>query len=311
MPVLKPLPHPSPHRQFKRLAQANAMTVAAGFRFSDGILLCADTEITHGSELKEKGTKVFPYRFKKSGNKAVFTFSGTVFPSRQCIQTMTHRIAASSPDKWGNHGLFAELAQELYDFHHKYIFKHPRYPYGDGPQVNLIVGTWCESEKILTLYQSDEESLVEVLDAEPFAVTGTGATFSRYVAKPMLPHANMKLADVLTVALYALKEAKDNVPACGIASEVITISKDGEIGCLGWLHSSHVERFAESFAAGIQHLFVDSCDLDSPDERVEERFETLRTIIQATRSHLKQQRQNRIGMPALLEHIVKRKTTEL
>jgi hypothetical protein len=127
----------------------------------------------------------------------------------------------------------------------------------------------------------------------------------------MIPHPNMPLADVLTVAVYALKEAKDNVPGCGIATELITITKSGELGCLGWLHSSNVERFAESFTAGIQHLFVETCDLDSSEQHVKERFDMLWTIIQATRAHLREERQNRKGLPALIDHIMKKKIKEL
>jgi len=108
------------------------MTVAAGFRFADGVLICADTEITHGAELKEKGTKVFPYSFKKSGNKAIFTFSGDVFASKQCIQAMARAVAALPPNRWSSEELFTCLSESLHAFHHKYIFKHPQYQFGTG-----------------------------------------------------------------------------------------------------------------------------------------------------------------------------------
>jgi len=121
----------------------------------------------------------------------------------------------------------------------------------------------------------------------------------------------MALHDVLTVAVYAMKEAKENVPGCGIASELLTISKDGEIGCLGWMHSSQVEQFAESFASGIRHLFVETCDIDAPEKQVRERFDQMWTIIEATRSYLKEQREKPSSFSALIDHMVKRKTKEL
>jgi len=287
------------------------MTIAAGFRFAEGILICADTEISHGAELKTRGSKIFPYTFRKSDNRLVFTFSGDVAHSKMCIQGMARAVAALPPNRWSVAGIYEALKNELYNFHHKYIFKHPRYPYGDGPQVNLIVGAWCSEEKRLNLYESSEDALVEVSDMEPVAITGSGSTFSRYIAKPMIPHEHMPLADVLTVAVYALKEAKDNVPGCGKGTELITLSNGGELGSQGFLHSADVEKFADSFATGIRHLFVETCDLSSPDEQLKQRFDMLWAIMQSTRSYLRSERQKDTGFPALIEHMVKRKTTEL
>jgi 20S proteasome alpha/beta subunit len=286
------------------------MTIAAGFRFAKGIVICADTEISHGSELKTRGSKIFPYTFRKSDNRLVFTFSGDVAYSKMCTQAMAHAVAVLPPNKWSVAGIYAALADELFKFYDKYIFKHPRYSYGE-PQVNLIVGAWCSEEKRLNLYESSEAALVEVSDTEPVAITGSGSTFSRYIAKPLIPHEHMPLADVLTVAVYALKEAKDNVPGCGKGTELITLSNDGEIGSLGWLHSADVEKFADSFATGVRHLFVETCDLSTPDEQLKQRFEMLWVIMQSTRSYLRSERQKDTGFPALIEHMIKRKITEL
>ncbi len=63
MRVLKPLPHPKPKPEPKRLPQVKAMTIAAGFMCSDGIILCADSE--HSDEItKFQRSKVF--RFGKN-----------------------------------------------------------------------------------------------------------------------------------------------------------------------------------------------------------------------------------------------------
>jgi len=113
------------------------MTVAAGFRFAEGLLICADTEITLGAELKTRATKIFPYRFKASGNRAVFTFSGDVILSKQCIQKIARALASSGKSLWAMRDI---LSEQVYDFHQKYIFKHPNYQYGTGPTVNLIAG---------------------------------------------------------------------------------------------------------------------------------------------------------------------------
>jgi 20S proteasome alpha/beta subunit len=272
------------------------MTVAAGFRFAGGVLLCADTEIT-GAKLKTRGTKIFPYEFSRSKNKIIFTFSGDVASSKMCIQQIARSVAASPDDTEDK--VFAILASQLHDFHDKYIFKHPHYGYSTGPEVNLIIAVWSAGDKRLTLYESLEDKLTEVSELKPFAITGSGGEFASYIAKPLVPHEGMKMTDLVTVAVYALKEAKDNAPGCGKSSELITITDGGEIGNIGWLQSSYVESFAKGFEMGVKHLFVETCDLNTPETQVQERFNSLWAIIQATREHLRREKEKNLGLYAL------------
>src|SRR5579864_1073243 len=286
-----------------------AMTIAAGIRYADGILICADSEITHGSEFKGRGTKIFPYKLKASGSKAIFTFSGDVMLSKQCIQTAA-RALASAP-RIGLCGMYDILADEVYDFHQKYVFKHPLYQYGSAPTVNLIAAMWSAEDNHLGLFQSSEHAVVELTDADVLAITGSGGTFANYVSKPLVPHGGMKLTDVITAAVYALKVAKDNVPGCGHGSELIAITKSGEIGNTGWLHSSHVEDFASSFEMGVRHLFVETCDLDTPETQVKERFDALWMIIQATRKYHLRERDKGGSFATLVDTLIGRKIKDI
>ena len=93
------------------------MTVAAGFRFADGLLICADSRITYGTEFKSRGSKIFPYRFKASGNKAIFTFSGDVAHARMCIQKAGRALADSPSDSWTLEMMHDTLAEQVHEFH--------------------------------------------------------------------------------------------------------------------------------------------------------------------------------------------------
>ncbi len=306
---------PEPRRRLPALPKRllggrKAVTVAAGFRFAEGVLICADSEMTHGAELKTRGTKIFPYSFKAYGNRAVFTFSGDVLLSKQCIQKIARALASAS-SKTSLSAMHDTLAKQVYDFHQKYIFKHPNFQYGTGPTVNLIAGMWSADGGQLGLFESSEHAVIEVSDQDAMAITGTGGNFATYVARPLIPHSLMKLTDLITVAVYALKEAKDNVPGCGQGSELITLTKDGEIGNKGWLHSSQVESFADSFGMGVRHLFIETCDLDTPEEQVKLRFDSLWHVILATRKYLTREREKGEGFAALVNTVLKKKTTEL
>lgn len=306
-------PNRLPARQFKRQwpARWRALTIAAGFRFAGGVLLCADSEITHGTELKTRGSKIFPYSFKASGNKAVFTFSGDMALSKMCIQKIAHRLASDAEDRWSLPMMYDSASEQLYEFHHKYVFKHPRYGFGDALSVNLIMSMWSAKDGRLGLYQSTEEALVEIDDLDAMAVTGSGASFASYVARPLVPHGLMGVADLVTVGTYMLKEAKEHVPGCGKSSELITITAKGEIGNLGWLHASEVAKIADGFTLGMQHLFIETCDLDTPEERVKDRFNGLWMIIDSTRQALRRDREMQQGLVGLMDRMVQRKVKEI
>ena len=285
------------------------MTIAAGIRFAKGILICADSEITYGTEYKGKGSKIWPYKFKKSGNKAIFTFSGTVALCKQCIQKIARELASAQPSSLSD--MEKTLSTKVDEFHQQYVFKHPHFGYESGPSMNLIAALWSAEEGKLGLFQSEGPNVFEVTDKEKMAITGSGGTFAQYIAGPLVPHDRMKLTDVITAAVYAIKEAKDNVPGCGKGSELIAITEDGHIGNAGYLHSSHVEDFAASFENGIKHLFVETCDLDTPEKQVKERLDGLWMVIQSTRNYLLREREKGGAFASLVDTIIGRKITEI
>jgi len=75
------------------LGRREAVTIAAGFRFADGVVLCADTQITYQGVAKVSGTKIFPFEFKRNGSRAVFTFSGDLKYAKGGITKCVRAIA--------------------------------------------------------------------------------------------------------------------------------------------------------------------------------------------------------------------------
>ena len=53
------------------------MTIVAGFRCSDGIVLCADSQMTALDGTKYNAQKIFDYSSSSSEVYAVFAFAGT------------------------------------------------------------------------------------------------------------------------------------------------------------------------------------------------------------------------------------------
>ena len=63
------------------------MTIAAGFMFDKGILLCADTQETYSGVMKLQASKIFPADFAaKGGTKVAFALTGDVAYARRAVE---------------------------------------------------------------------------------------------------------------------------------------------------------------------------------------------------------------------------------
>jgi 20S proteasome alpha/beta subunit len=101
------------------------VTIAAGFRFADGVLLCADTQITYQGIAKVSGTKILPFEFKSNGLKVVFSFSGNVSYAKRGIQQCVRKIAKLQAPNISREDVENAISDSLNDYFQKLIYKHP------------------------------------------------------------------------------------------------------------------------------------------------------------------------------------------
>ena len=96
------------------------MTIAAGFQFDEGVLICADTKHTAGMNLYE--TKLFakPY---SSGAKSIFAIAGASRFARMavvdCEKALSKLIAPEKSD------MEDAVKETIIKVHEKHIFQHP------------------------------------------------------------------------------------------------------------------------------------------------------------------------------------------
>src|SRR6266568_3076754 len=83
-----------PKPEFRR---ATAVTIAAGFRCSDGVVLCADTEMSMPGWIKYPGSKVRFY--KDLPFQVAFTFAGDAEFFEMVIEKLTNCINRSKGAK--------------------------------------------------------------------------------------------------------------------------------------------------------------------------------------------------------------------
>src|SRR5271170_6684014 len=91
---VQPLPNPSLKPYIRPNDRRNkVMTIAAGFKCSDGIVLCADSQMTASDGTKYNAPKIFSY--SENQVDAVFAFAGSEVFSKMCIERLAKRILAS------------------------------------------------------------------------------------------------------------------------------------------------------------------------------------------------------------------------
>jgi 20S proteasome alpha/beta subunit len=193
------------------------VTIAAGFRFDGGILICADTQ--YSGSLKFFDTKIHHHIRSRLGGDNVFyaliAVSGTDGYMQMAESAIADAISELSTDKGHEdiddrdvHGVIADAMVKLHETH---LYKHPHYGYISGPSVNVIVAVWMENLGFPLLYWTNETAVNEVTWPD-YALVGSGADIARFAIKPLLEidaqEENTTLEKAIMLATHTLRIAK-------------------------------------------------------------------------------------------------------
>jgi len=308
--ISPPKPHPLKALLRQRLPKRPAVTSACGLKFSEGVLICADTEMSYGGELKAQGIKIFPYEFDSNGgSRAIFAYSGATHYAKMLIQQCEYVLQRQLPDKMTRQGMLDTIKDELCKFHHEHIYKHPQYQMIGGPDFWLVVALWSPTDG-LGVYESSDDAIVEVTDSDMYAAIGAGAMLARYLLHSLMMHAYLKVADIATVATFVLAEVKAWIQGCGGGSELVILKNDGELSGIGWFDISHIDPFSEVFQQSMKQLFLRACDLEAPDGEITEHIQMLATQIDGLRNRFRTESEKNSGARALMKALTTRKVTK-
>src|ERR1700686_3540471 len=93
-PVPKPRPFPRPNPV--RFPKRKPMTIAMGFRYDSGILVCSDSQYTAGIQ-KLTGKKVFRAEIREE--RLIFAIAGSVPYGRMAVEKFVTAIDAVSDER--------------------------------------------------------------------------------------------------------------------------------------------------------------------------------------------------------------------
>jgi 20S proteasome alpha/beta subunit len=242
------------------------MTIAAGFKFKDGILLCADTEQTQG-DLKSTESKLICADLQPSFS-VVFAIAGSVRYATMAVQEIIADLKKSSADHETAEFVIKARISKIYN---ELLYPHPRAGCNDSPFFDLLIG--IQTEETTRLLACSESSVSEISTYECF---GIGLTLAKYLIKPLY-HEDMRQQSIEMLAARILIHVKENVAYCGKDSEFIILKKSGEILRIRSLQSK--ENIIAAFDGLLPVAFFSAGDLDAPDEDVLASLNLLGTMV--------------------------------
>src|SRR5208283_3493768 len=149
LPERLPSRSPKPYIRLQRMG-AQAVTIAAGFQCSDGVVLCADTEINVTGFVKFPGSKFRLY--PRMACCPVFTFAGDVLYCEMLVRHIAESVLVA--ERQGSDVLAAAQAKAL-SIHQVYAAEG--YEAGSGLIMSLWLGT--EGKRtVLAVWEKSEWS---------------------------------------------------------------------------------------------------------------------------------------------------------
>lgn len=193
------------------------MTIAAGFLCKNAAVLCADT--LYSGTIKEHDSKVDSFQYP--GGKVAFAVAGNSAYAWSAIKKVREKLQNVSDSNQTLTLCERVLARE----YRSQIFSHPNREKDYTLPYWIMLAFWSERHGI-QLFVTSETSMNEV---SGFECIGAGRDLAHTLIKPAFL-GNMEPREIVRLASYALKAAKQYVDGCGGSSLFITLELDGSIG---------------------------------------------------------------------------------
>jgi hypothetical protein len=189
------------------------MTIAAGFRCSDGIVLCADSQMTALDGTKYNAQKIFTY--SENQVDVVIAFAGMEVFSKMCIERLARCVLTSDLNS-----VEEVLRAEALGIHEAYAPRATTTP--TDYDLSVLVGVrFTSGEKDgMALYHIEGPAVSPPI--KTFDCIGIGRTVARQAIGLFLGD-SLTVQEASRIGVYCLKQTKDHVDACGGPSQVLML----------------------------------------------------------------------------------------
>lgn len=226
------------------------MTIAAGFVCINGLVLCADTEMT--GNVRSGGQKAW-YRHDSESSIALVG-AGSAALIRMIRNRLFERI---NPDTSLRDAEIV-IEQTLRMVYKDHIDNDPT----NDLDVAVLVGV--RHRRQCKLFEHDR---TVVADVDNFASVGTGGGIADYLSVALFERSTVLAAS--TFASYVLQQCKRFAPNCGGESHIILMPSDGVTEMGTQSRVEHSEKVVAEAFAGVRHaLKTQLLEVGIPDGAV-------------------------------------------
>jgi 20S proteasome alpha/beta subunit len=271
-------PFPGPDFKPKRLPQRKALTIIAGFRCSEGIVLCADTQETSGSSKKDVPKLRFSERGILTDTPLAVAFCGAgpgPFIDRMIDQAWEDVQVATTLDEACD-----EIKRSIEETYKRYgsIFQD-----GQCPTADLIYGVKASGGSRLFCANGP------IVNEKDYYSSGAGYYMADFLAKRMYSK-NLNLRQCAILAAFIIFQAKEHVDGCGGATHIGVLRDEGVSGLAEAENIKAITEMADSADISFGRMLLQAADLDlSSDEFMKpaaEEIEYLDRLREAQKNNL-------------------------
>src|SRR5205809_4199560 len=170
-------PEPFPSKPVRH--QERDMTIAAGFFYKGGLLLCADTEAT-GPAHKIYGSKLLPHKYDDQ-SQTIFATIGHLTYSRMGVQLAEMAIQKLPQGERTLDVIHRELIEQIDSLFVKHLYVHPSWAYDDNLRVQFLIGVWSAREGKIGFFKSEDTAVERLYGYE---CLGSGAPLAHFLIRP-------------------------------------------------------------------------------------------------------------------------------
>jgi hypothetical protein len=211
------------------------VTIAAGFRCNEGIVLCADTQETISGYIKGYSGKIVTHFFG-AGHVSI-AGSGTTDYIKMANDKLVENLSGLNDFK----SIKDQVENNLITFFDVHLSRWAGFPDNERPNIELLLAISAYSGGFGLFHWSGT-----AFHQTHGKAIGAGILLANSMMQEYCG-GNLTLGELTNLAIFVLHKVKNNVDACGGNTHMVLIKKDGEFGYVD-------DKFLKKVEARVQKL---------------------------------------------------------
>jgi len=274
-----------------------AVTIIAGFRSHQGVVVCADTQETIGEIFKHNVPKL---RFEPSGAQAAarrvlgsandddlaVAFCGAT-NNGPYLDMLIDKAWEAAREAVSLAEACTLIEESIKDTHQEY---GGIYQTGYLPVTEVIYGVKMERDS--KLFYALGPAITEKTG---YICGGQGAYLANFLAKRM--HGDgLSIRQCIIIAAYVLFQAKEHVEGCGGDSHIAVLRNEGTSGRVHWENVEAITKLVENSDKQVGEILMQHANLALTKEQFVEQAREVIDLMAVLREHGRQELQQQKEM---------------